>query len=65
MVLALLFQLPEKSSQNVIILMVHMTVNVKLDIGSHTTRVFDEFLMTDFRLYSIKFIPKMGQNANF
>ena len=41
MVTQLEIQLWEECSQNVIILRVHMTVIVKLDIGSQQTRVID------------------------
>ena len=41
MVIQLEIQLWEECSQNVIILRVHMTVIVKLDIDSQQTRVID------------------------
>ena len=43
MVIQLEIQLWEECSQNVIILRVHMTVIVKLDIDSQQTRVIDTF----------------------
>jgi len=43
MVTRLVIQLWEEYSQNVIILRVHMTVIVKLDITSQQTRVIDTF----------------------
>ena len=43
MVIQLEIQLWEECSQNVKILRVHMTVIVKLDIGSQQTKVIDTF----------------------